>query len=121
MANSRTERLCVLLPVSLRSSCSVRMYLFQPPLLSADLPNKINAIPNSSRTKSNNEKIAATASNRRNMVCIVSKASFQVCIVGGVRIGLRLETNEDQRKINGTTKPLMAILDVTHLSPTLAL
>ena len=39
----------------------------------------------------------------------------------GLGLGLRLETNEDQRKIDGTTKPLMTILDVTRLSPTLAL
>ena len=72
MANSRTERLCVLLPASIRSSCS-----------------KINAILNSSRAKTNNEKIAALASNRRNMVGMYCKVSFQVCIVK--RVGLRLD------------------------------
>ena len=35
---------------------------------------------------------------------------------GGVRvIGFELENKENQKEIKGTTKPLMANLDITHL------
>ena len=40
MADSRTERLCILLPVSIRSGCITHMYLIQPLLLSTSFPMK---------------------------------------------------------------------------------
>jgi len=40
MADSRTERLHILLPVSIRPSCIGHMYLIQPSLLSASFPMK---------------------------------------------------------------------------------
>ena len=46
--DSRAERLCILLPASIRPSCIARMYLIQPSLLSA---GKINAALNSSRPR----------------------------------------------------------------------
>ena len=40
MADSRTERLCIILPASIRPSCIARMYLIQPSLPSSSLPTK---------------------------------------------------------------------------------
>ena len=77
-ANSRTERLCILLPASIMAIC---MYLFQSLLQFAGFPTKYTPPSNSSHIKTNSEKIVAAASDWRNTVVWLLLTVVSNCVL----------------------------------------
>ena len=79
-ADSRTERLRVLLTASTSPHCTAHMYLIQPSLMSAGFPKK---------TKKHHPRIVAAASDRSNTIYFF----IDYCITNRLR-GIDFHVNE---------------------------